>query len=181
MNQICRRSDGVIMKNGSVTKRLTVCALSTALGIVLMLIGGLIGVGTYAVPLLIGILFSPIGRIYGVRWQLSVVCAVGLLGLVLIADAEQALCFLAFFGWYPALRSSIEKLPCLVAWCLKFLIFNIAMAAVETLAFLVFSLPFEGIMWMAIFLLAFNLVFIIYDLALPKIQTIFCSQIERLL
>lgn len=112
------------MKNR--TRQLALCAMLTALGVVLMLALGVTGVGTYAGPLLGAMLLLPVQDSYGTRSALTVWLATGLLSLALCADREQAIVYLTIFGWYPAVRPHLERLPRLLSLPVKLAAFNAA-------------------------------------------------------
>ena len=87
--------------------------------------------------------------------------------------------FLAFFGWYPAVRPSLEKQPAVPRWVVKELVFNAAMIAVEAL--MIFILAPEAVSWgMVLVLLAlFNLIFLVYDRALPQVEQLLARRLKR--
>ena len=66
--------------------RVAFCSLMAALGVVLMMTGGLIPVMTYCSPLLAGVLLIPVMRECGVRWAWMVWIVTAALSLILSAD-----------------------------------------------------------------------------------------------
>ena len=64
------------------TRKIALGALFTALGVTLMLLGAAIGIGTYAAPMLAGLLLLPLGARYGTKYQLTVFAATALLSLL---------------------------------------------------------------------------------------------------
>lgn len=159
-------------------KKVALCGLLAALGVVILLLAGWIGIGTYAGPLLAGLLLVPVQREYGGKIALTLWAAMGLLSLFLVPDVEESLMFLAFFGWYPAVRPRFEKLPAVPRWVVKELVFNAAMIAVEAL--MVFVLAPEAVSWgMVLVLLAlFNLIFLVYDRALPQVEQLLARRLK---
>ena len=105
---------------------------STALGgivaslaIVLMFFTGVFPFATYALPALAGLLMVVIVIDFDYKWALSVYAVVSILALLITPDREAAIMFIAFFGYYPTLKSIFEKLKSRVLeWILKFLVFN---------------------------------------------------------
>lgn len=81
-----------------------------ALGAVIMLTGGLMAVMTYAAPLIAGVLLMIVKRETATRWAWAVWLVTALLSMVLCADKEAAL-FYIFFGWYPVVKSRLDRLP----------------------------------------------------------------------
>lgn len=161
-------------------RKVALCGLLAALGVVILLLAGWIGIGTYAGPLLAGLLLVPVQREYGKKIALTLWVAMGLLSLFLVPDVEESLMFLAFFGWYPAVRPGLERLSVGLRWVVKELVFNAAMIAVEGL--MIFVLAPEAVTWwMALVLLAlFNLIFLTYDWALPRVEELLARRLKNL-
>lgn len=151
-------------------RKAALCGLLAALGIVILLLAGWIGVGTYIGPVLAGMLLVPIERKYGMKTALTLWAAIGLLSMFFVVDTEETLMFLAFFGWYPAIRPRLEGMARGVRWLIKELIFNAAIAAVEMLMF--FVLAPESVTWgmLLLLFLLFNVTFLVYDRALPRVE-----------
>jgi hypothetical protein len=153
-------------------RRMAVCAMMVALGVVLMFLLGLTGIGTYAAPLFACLLLVPLQREYGTGTALTVWLATGLLTLLLATDREMALVYLTIFGWYPLARPQFQRLPRLLRPVLKLAAFN--GATVVTYALL---LPFLGLElemmepWLLAALLAMgNLTFFLEDrFLIPKL------------
>lgn len=162
------------------TKRIAVCGVMAALGVVLLLLGDLLGIGLYLAPMLVGLCLSPIGREWGVKYQLLLWIVISLLGLLLVPDLEENLIFLGLLGWYPALRPRLQKLPAGTRIVVKLLLFNAVVLLLESLLKLLLA-PEAGGIGLAIALLVLgNAAFLIYDFALPRIETLFQSYFKRL-
>lgn len=144
----------------------------TAVCTVLMFLTGLIPVGTYALPAIAGVVLVLIVIEIGVRWAWAVYAAVSLLSILLAADKEAAVLFALFFGYYPILKSNIERVRGrLFQWMIKLAVFNAAMVAGFFIAIRLLSIPEDsftlfGIYLPWVFLLAGNAVFVLYDYAL---------------
>ena len=81
-------------------KRIAECGMMTALSIVVMVVGAVLGIGLYASPMIAGLLLIPLGRKYGVRYHLALWLAVSLLCFLLVPEIEQNLVYFSFFGSY---------------------------------------------------------------------------------
>lgn len=161
-------------------KKLALGGIIAALTLVVMLLGGLIGIGTYAAPLLAGILLEPIGRRLGIRMHLAILLAVTLLSAILVPDVEETLIFLFFFGWYPLLRPSLAKLSAGLAIATKLLLFNVCIILAEVLLYTLF-LPLADTAWMLLALLCLaNIVFFLYDKALPRFTLLMEQLLQRI-
>ena len=93
------------------TKRLTICAMMAAVSVVLMLLGAVLQLGTYATPLLTGMVLIPIGNRYGRKYQVMLWLVISVLCFMLIPAAEQNMMFAGLFGWYPILRPKLNRIP----------------------------------------------------------------------
>ena len=86
------------------SKKMAVCSMTAAVGVVILLLGGVLGLGMYVCPLLVGLCLMPIGRLYGVKYQLMLWIVISLLSLLLVPNPEENLTFAGIFGWYPHSR-----------------------------------------------------------------------------
>ena len=83
--------------------------------------------------------------------------------------------YAAFFGYYPVIKSFLEsKLPRVVEWIVKFLIFNAAMVLAYVIIIFVFGMPLDemeefGQYAVPILLGMGNVVFFVYDIALTRV------------
>lgn len=142
----------------------------TAVCIVLMLLGAALELGMYAAPLLAGICLIPYGQKYGGKHQMLVYSAVSLLSFMLVPNIEQNLMFAGLFGWYPALRPALGKLPKTMRILVKLLIFNVTVIAIEALVMLVLMPETMGSAMIAALLVLGNVTFILYDFVLPVLE-----------
>lgn len=138
-----------------------------ALCIVLMLLGAVLELGMYAAPLLAGVCLIPYGQKYGKKYQLTVFGAVGLLSFMLVPNIEQNLMFAGFFGWYPLLRDSLQRLGKPWRICLKLLVFNGVVIAIEALVMLVLVPEALGSLMTVLLLIMGNVTFVLYDYVIP--------------
>ena len=141
--------------------------LLTALGVVLMFLTGLIPIGTYALPAIAGVLLIVAVIEIGAKWAWMIYAAVAVLSLLFAADKEAALLFVLFFGYYPVLKSFLERISNKVlSWISKFAVFNVAVVACFFLAVNFLQLPEDsftvfGIYLPWVFLILGNAVFLI--------------------
>ena len=133
------------MKNESKTQYspsflVAFCSLMAALGVVLMMTGGLIPVMTYCSPLLTGVLLIPVMRECGVKWAWMVWIVTAVLSMILSADKEAAFFYL-FLGFYPILKRGIDRIrPKALSFFSKLLFFTAAIALMYGLIWYVFGL-----------------------------------------
>lgn len=142
----------------------------SALAIVLMWIGALSGLGTYASPLLAGVILLPVGMMLGKKYHWLSFVTVALLSCLLSADWEQNLFFIALFGWYPIIRPKLEPIRSPFRTLVKLAIFNIAAVAAELLVMRLIAPQSEKSWILILLLLLGNVTFLIYDFVLPRME-----------
>ena len=111
------------------SRRMALCGVMCALGVAVMLLGGLIPLATFCCPALAGLVLLPVMTEAGRRMALCAYGAVAALSLLLCPDKEAALVF-AFLGYYPVLKWTLERIsrrPLRVA--AKLAVFDAAMLA----------------------------------------------------
>ena len=67
------------------TRAIALCGVTAALAVVLMTVGGLLGIGLYAAPMLAGLCLLPAGRHLGLKYHLTLWLAVSALSFLLLA------------------------------------------------------------------------------------------------
>ena len=96
-------------------------------------------------------------------------------------DREAAIMFIAFFGYYPILKSVFEKLSSrILEWILKFSVFNVAVVGAYYVIINFLGMPDImgeinelGKYGLWIFLGLANVTFLVYDIAITKLITLY--------
>lgn len=147
-----------------------------ALAVVCLLLGGMIGIGTFAGPMLASLLLIPLLERLPASGCICWYALVAVLGLLLCPDRESAMTF-AFLGWYPIGKQRLDRLQPLPRFLAKLAIFHVAVAAAYTVLIfllqldaLVRELKESGPVWLIVLLLLGNLAFFLYDLVLARLQ-----------
>lgn len=160
------------MKN---TKKITLCGLVAALATVIMLTSYFPYL-TYAIPALAG-LFVMVPMIEcGTIWAFGTYVASSAI-IFITGETEAKLLYVMFLGYYPILKSLIEKInKQFVEWVLKLIFFNIAATAFYYVSTVLFAVSFDdfgewGKYGALIFLALCNVVFVIYDIGLSRVAT----------
>lgn len=157
----------------SSARKMATCAMVSALSVVLMLLGAVLELGMYAAPMLAGLLTIPVGKLYGRKYQCMVWICVSVLCFMLIPHVEQNLIYFGLLGWYPIVRPSVQKLPKLLGYICKFLIFNGTVIVIESLVMLVLVPEAMTPFFTILLLIVANFTFIAYDSVIPRIEQIF--------
>ena len=116
----------------------------------------------------------------GVRYGFLCYATTAALSIFLAPSLESKMLFVVFFGYYPVMKALIERLRSrILQWALKIGLFNITVCGAYWLLVSVLSmLPkddfvrFGAYVW-AIFILIGNAVFLIYDIALTRIISLY--------
>ncbi len=158
-------------------RALTQSAVSAALAVVLLWIGSAIPSGKLAFTAIAGLAALFVMLRFGGKWAIGVYLVSMLLGLLLAPSKGYALLYAAFLGYYPALKSVIERVRQKFAqWAIKIALFNVVLAALFLLARTILtemsgdwsaSLPI-WLLWVLI-----NIVFVLYDFGLTGLIRIF--------
>lgn len=150
------------------SKRVAVGGMMTAACVVLMLLGSVLELGIYAAPMFTGLCLVPLGEKWGRKYQCLLWVAVSILSFLLVPNLEENLMFAGFFGWYPILYPTLQKLPKYLRIPAKLLVFNGAVIAVEVLVLLFFVPESLGTALMIALLVMGNVAFIFYDYVIPR-------------
>lgn len=165
--------------------RVAVCGLAAALSVTLMFLGGVVYVFAYTVPMLLGLISVMIKKSFGTSSAVFVYIAVSLLSLMLVPEKESVMMFVLFFGYYPIIRESFEKIKSkAIRFILKLVLFNVSLAVIELICVYIFGIPFfeDGVfsVWLLIgFAAAMNLVFIMYDFLLRTFLILYEKKLEK--
>lgn len=161
------------------TKVLTVCAMLSALGTILL------GIGSFLETLdLTAAALASVFCIYAVievggayPWMIWAVTS--LLGLVLLPQKSPAVFYL-FIGCYPMLKERLEKLPRAVCLLLKLAVLHVMLVLVWLVIRIFFPADAQiGLGWMMLGLYALGIVtFLIYDLALTRLITLYLRRLR---
>lgn len=168
------------MKNAS---RLAVCGITTALSVVLMFLGGISFVFAYVMPMLVGLFMIMIKRTFGSASAWITYAATAVLSFILVADKECMLMYVMFFGFYPIIYESINKVKnTILRIALKLIIFNGLISAVQLILVYVFGIPFleegEGVWLISAFVLLMNFLFLFYDRILVSLTKLYEMKVE---
>lgn len=160
------------MKN---TKKITLCGMVASLSIVIMLTSYFPYL-TYAIPALAGIFMMVPLIECGISWSFGTYAASSAI-IFITGELEAKLLYVLFLGYYPILKSLIERLKKqAVEWILKLACFNVAAVAFYYVSSMVFSVSFDdfgdfGKYGALIFLGICNVVFVIYDIGISRIAS----------
>ena len=174
------------------TKKMTAAALLAAMGVAIMFLGSLIETLDLSMAALASFfcIFAVIelGNTYS--WLIFAVT--GVLSVILMPYSMVGWFYLLFFGYYPILKEKFEKLKPIPAWLIKMAVLNVALVISMIFAsfvfyggnmFETFIVMFGAEDWgiyaaIGIYVLV-NVVFIVYDLALTRLISLYIFKLRQ--
>lgn len=161
------------------TKRLTVSAVSAALGVVILALGSFVEVLDLSSSAFAGmiVIFTVIE--IGGFWPWAVFGATGLLALLLPMKLP-AVFYLLFCGWYPIIKEKIERLHSRVLqWVIKLALLNAALTLVILAGRYILALPDTELSWSWVLYLMGNAAFVLFDIALTRLITLYIVRLRK--
>ena len=163
------------------TKQLTVCAMLAALGVVLLWIGSVLEVAEISMAVIASLLCIIAVIEYGGAAPWLVFASTSVLSLILLPNKGVALTYAVFFGYYPILKEKIERRSRTVRWVLKELIFHAALVVLlfawKLLFFPTLSAMTPTLLFLLLLLL--EVVFVLYDIALTRLISLYLFRIRQ--
>ncbi len=154
----------------------------SALSAIAVLFGQLFSAGTYALVGLAGIFNIIILTEIGVKWSLGAYFVSAALTFV-FGISEAGLVYVMFFGYYPIIKALLEKIRFRIAeYIAKFAIFNLAIIAAYAILISIFGLAalgFDSMTFVWITLGVGNIFFILYDICISKIATLYYHKYRK--
>lgn len=92
------------------SQKIALCGVLSALSVVVLLVGNVLQIGTYAAPMLASFLLIPVLEDYGKKYALLLYAVVSLLSLFLVPDKELVLFYVLVLGYYPVLRVRLNNI-----------------------------------------------------------------------
>ena len=100
-------------------RAMALCGVLAALGVTVMLLGGIFPLATYCAPVFACLLLIPVKESCGTRMAWAWYLAVAILSVLLCPDKEAAGVFVAI-GYYPILKPRLWPRECCLRWSLVF-------------------------------------------------------------
>jgi hypothetical protein len=169
------------LKKQEKTYRLALCAMLAALGVVLLCLGSVIEVIDISMAVIASFFAIYAVIEFGGVWPWLIYAVTGLLSLILMPSASAAYFYLLFFGFYPILKEKLERLPRVLSWVLKEAVFHASLLLTFLCLRFVLALPeLTGIGSILLFgmLLACEVVFVLYDVALTRLISFYLIKLR---
>lgn len=169
------------MKNAA---KLALCGVSTALSVVLLFLGGITSILAYTIPMIVGVFMIMLKTTFGNSCAWITFFCTSVLTFFCVPDKECMLMYVLFFGFYPIVQPDINKFRIKpLKFIVRFILFNVMLAVSQLILVYVFGIPFledgEGKIFIIIFALLMNILFIIYDRLLNSLYLLYKIKIEK--
>lgn len=174
------------LSNRHKSTQIALGGMSAALCLVVMLGSAIVPFGTYALPMLAGVMLLPLACEMGGQVAAIAFASVSFLSLLIVPDRETSLMFICFFGYYPILKPRLDALRWRwLRFLLKLLLFNTAMLAGYWVVIHLFGLTYlldEMRGWGGVLLLVVGNIFLpVYEHALSGISLLYRCRLRNLL
>lgn len=172
-------------KRKELSFKVSLGGIVSALSLVLMIISGITISMEYAIPMITGALLMMLVVEFGKGFASVIYIAVSILSLLILGNKEPAVMYLMFFGYYPIIKSILEKhLKKISCWIVKYLVFNVSMIASYFVVTKIFMIPFDdmdsfGKFGTLLLLLAGNVIFPLYDVLLTRLVSIYIYKWQK--
>ena len=163
------------------TKAVALGGIMSAMCVVIMLLGAVIGVGVYVSPMIAGICLIPTGKKYGVRYHISLWLVVSILSLLIVPDIEEGLMFLCLFGFYPIVHPYFQRLPKIPRIIVKLAYFNVVVLAIEYVVIKFFVPDTVGLPLALSRIAIGNVTIVLYDKIIPRSDRLLEKNIGKLI
>ena len=174
------------------TRKIALSAILSALGFIFLTIGSFIEVLDLSAAAFAG--FVIVIGVIELRgyYPFMMYFAISILSILVLPNKYPALFFILFGGFYPIFKAYIERFHNIIAWVVKFSMFNFFLALL-ILAFKIltnrgFLPPFEDDSFnnflanfkIIVFIVA-NFMFLLYDIAMSRIINLYIIKIRKMM
>ena len=165
--------------NKKVSYKVSLGGIVSALCLVLMFLTAVFPPLNITLPLFAGMLMTVVAIEVSPSWAWVTYATVAILSFFITPDKEAAIFFTVFFGFYPILKDTLEKIRYkILKWLLKFVVFNIAIVIIYQLTVkllgtvdLIEEFGFMKQFMLPGLIIMFNGIFILYDITLSMVKT----------
>jgi hypothetical protein len=165
---------------GKKTRALCLAALFTALSVAILYFASIWPTGQLGFAAAASLFVAAAVIEIGLGPGLYVYIAGSALCMLLLPNRAAPLLFVSFFGYYPVVKSVIERIRgAVVQWALKLIVFNIALSVIWfLLRGIIFN--FGDIELNAIFIyIGGNVVFAVFDYGFSKVLWLYINRVSR--
>lgn len=161
------------------TKKLSISSIACALGVIILYIGSVLNVLDLTMAAITSVLVVFAVIELGGYYPYAIYTVTAILSLLLLPQKFPALIYALFAGIYPIFKAMFERLHYIVSWTLKLSLFNTGLILIILISEYVFKIPDTGMGFaISVFALA-NVTFVIFDIALTRLITLYLVKIRK--
>lgn len=164
------------------SKKIVFSASLAALSAMLILLSKLIPMGVDVLPAIAGLFGAIIVIESGVKWAIAAYFVASGISFIFGLN-EASLLYTMFFGYYPIIKSLLEKIRIrAVELVVKLLIFNVSVIAAYSILIPIFGLAalgFDNMTFVWIVLALGNVFFVLYDYGMTRLITMYFNNYHK--
>ncbi|MFR5876687.1 MAG: hypothetical protein ACLUFN_09390 [Eubacterium sp.] len=165
------------------SKQISLCGIITALSVALLFFGTVVWVMAYFMPLITGLLMIILTQNVNKKSAWTVYVSVSIICLLFMPDKECALTYTFFFGFYPIIKDSIDKIKSkILLWLVRLGIFNAGILSSQLICIYIFGIPFDdflGKYGIVILIVLANAVYLIYEKLIQIVMVIYVKKYKN--
>lgn len=162
------------------TRRLTLSALFTAFCVISLYIASVWPTGQLGLTAFASLFVAAAIIESGLSFGLYVFIAGSALGMLLLPNKIAPLLYILFFGYYPIIKSLIERINgILLQWTLKLLVFNAALTVIWVFLKELFFGFIDNTLSVALLYLGGNAVFALFDYGFSKVVLFYAEIVHK--
>lgn len=163
----------------SFDKKIVVAGVLAALSVIILYLGCAIEVLDLTMSAIVSLLVVVIVIEMGYKYAWMTYIATAILSILLLPQKSPAIFYACFMGFYPIIKSYLERInSALARWVIKLVVGNAALALMFILMSLFLPDEFEGGWLMLVTYLLGIIAFLTYDVALSKLITLYFVRIR---
>lgn len=167
------------MKSGKKVKRMVLCAIFSALGVVILWLGGMLGDLDLTVAAVVSLIVALTAIEMGLKYALAVYLVTSALSLILFPAFFITPIYVLFIGYYPIAKALLEKLPKILSLICKLILMNGMLTLIGFLGSRLFGIEEDVAVWL-LYILG-NVAFLIFDFALSLLITFYYERLRKIM
>ncbi|MGM9680842.1 MAG: hypothetical protein ACI3XR_04995 [Eubacteriales bacterium] len=167
------------MKSGKKVKRMVLSAIFSALGVVLLWLGGMLGDLDLSMAAIVSLIVVLAAIEMGLKYAFAVYLVTSALALILFPSYFITPIYVLFIGYYPIAKSLLEKLPKVLSFICKLILMNGMLTLICFIGSRLFGLEEDIAIWI-LYILG-NVAFIIFDIALSLLISLYYARFRKIL
>ena len=160
-----------------------------ALGVIILYVGSLIEVLDISMAAIASLICVIVVIEYGGVYSWMVYAATAALAFLVLPEKFTPSLYATVVGYYPIIKEYVERIGkksdkprkhfAVIHWCIKLAAFNVALVVFGLIAIYMLLIPVDGF-WALLGVIALvNLTFIIYDVALTRMISMYFFRIRK--